>query len=306
MAKQHVGFIGVGLMGHGMARNMLEKGYPLTVLGHRNRQPVEDLLARGGKEAASPAELARQCDIVFLCVPSSRQVEELIEGENGILDGARPGLIVVDTTTADPNSTLRLGALLAARDIRLVDAPLARTPKEAEEGRLNVMVGAEPDLFQEIRPVIETFAENIFHIGPLGTGHKIKLINNFIALGNASVVAEAVTAARKVGIDLDALYKLISAGGANSNIFQMVMPWVLNGDISRMQFAIRNAHKDLRYFANMANEAAVVGSVAPAVHQTFSLAAALGHGEEFVPQLVDVLGELNGVPGSRGAKGDDA
>jgi 3-hydroxyisobutyrate dehydrogenase-like beta-hydroxyacid dehydrogenase len=298
MARQHVGFIGVGLMGHGMARNMLEKGHPLTVLGHRNRQPVDDLLARGAKEAGSPAEIARQCEIVFLCVPSSRQVEALIEGENGILQGARPGLIVIDTTTADPNSTLRLGKLLAARDIRLVDAPLARTPKEAEEGRLNVMVGADPDLFHEIRPVLETFAENIFHIGPLGTGHKIKLINNFIALGNASIVAEAVTAARKVGIDLDALYKLISAGGANSNIFQMVMPWVLNGDLSRMQFAIRNAQKDLRYFASMANEAAVAGSVAPAVHQTFSLAAALGHGEDFVPQLVDVLGELNGVAGS--------
>ena len=298
MARQHVGFIGVGLMGHGMARNMLEKGHPLTVLGHRNRQPVDDLLARGAKEAGSPAEIARQCEIVFLCVPSSRQVEALIEGENGILQGARPGLIVIDTTTADPNSTLRLGKLLAARDIRLVDAPLARTPKEAEEGRLNVMVGADPELFHEIRPVLETFAENIFHIGPLGTGHKIKLINNFIALGNASIVAEAVTAARKVGIDLDALYKLISAGGANSNIFQMVMPWVLNGDLSRMQFAIRNAQKDLRYFASMANEAAVAGSVAPAVHQTFSLAAALGHGEDFVPQLVDVLGELNGVAGS--------
>ncbi len=159
------------------------------------------------------------------------------------------------------------------------------------------MVGADPQLFEEIRPVLETFAENIFHIGPLGTGHKIKLINNFIVLGNASIVAEAVTAARKVGIDLDALYKLISAGGANSNMFQMVMPWVMNGDLSRMQFAIRNAQKDLRYFTSMANEAAIAGSVAPAVHQTFSLAAAAGHAEDFVPQLVDVLGEINGVTG---------
>jgi 3-hydroxyisobutyrate dehydrogenase-like beta-hydroxyacid dehydrogenase len=299
MAKQHVGFIGVGLMGHGMARNILEKGHPLSILGHRNRQPVDDLIARGAREAASPAELAQTSDIVFLCVPSSRQVEALIEGENGILAGARAGLIIVDTTTADPNSTLRLGKLVASRGIRFVDAPLARTPKEAEEGRLNVMVGADPELFQEIRPVLETFAENIFHIGPLGAGHKIKLINNFIALGNASIVAEAVTAARKVGIELDALYKLVSAGGANSNIFQMVMPWVLNSDLSRMQFAIRNAQKDLRYFANMANEAQIAGSVAPAVHQTFSLAAALGHGEDFVPQLIDVLSELNGV-GARG------
>lgn len=295
MAHQRIGFIGAGLMGHGMARNILDKGYPLTVLGHRNRQPIDDLVGRGAREASSAAEMARDSDMVFLCLPSSRQVEALIEGEGGLLEGARAGLIVVDSTTADPNSTMRLGQVLAARDIRLVDAPLARTPKEAEEGRLNVMVGAEPQLLEEIRPVLETFAENIFHIGPLGTAHKIKLINNFMALGNACIVAEAVSAARKVGVDLATLHKLISAGGANSNMFQMLMPYVLEGDVSRLQFAMRNAHKDLRYFTHMADEAGMVLNVGTAVHNTLGLANALGHGEEFVPKLADVLSKLNGV-----------
>ena len=293
MAQQRIGFIGAGLMGHGMAKNILAKGYALTILGHRNRQPIDDLVGRGAKEAGSPADVARQSDIVFLCLPSSRQVEALMEGSDGLLAGASDGLIVIDSTTADPDSTLRLGETLAARNIRLVDAPLARTPKEAEEGRLNVMVGAEPQLFDEIRPVLEAFSENIFHIGPLGTAHKIKLINNFMALGNACIVAEAVSAARAVGVDLPTLHKLISAGGANSNMFQMLMPYVLEGDASGLQFAIRNAQKDLRYFNHMADNAAMALSVAPAVHHTLALANALGHGDEHMPKLTDVVGKLS-------------
>jgi 3-hydroxyisobutyrate dehydrogenase-like beta-hydroxyacid dehydrogenase len=129
----------------------------------------------------------------------------------------------------------------------------------------------------------------------LGAGHKIKLIYNFIALGNASVVAEAVTVAAKVGVDLDKLSELVSNGGANSNIFQMVMPWVLEGDISNMQFAIRNAAKDLRYFSQMSLEAKMASPVSPSVLAAFSLAEAMGNGEEFVPKLCDVIADLNNV-----------
>lgn len=290
-----IGFIGVGLMGHGMAKNLLEKGHDLTILGHRNRVPVEDLVARGATEAANPAEVARKTDIIFLCVPSSLHVEAVIQGANGILDGAHEGLIVVDTSTADPDSTLRLAEVLQAKGVRMVDAPLTRTPKQAEEGRLNVMVGASDALFDELKPVIEGFAENIILAGPLGSGHKIKLINNFIALGNAAIIAEAVSLATKVGVDLEKLFELVSSGGANSNIFQMIMPWVLSGDISNMQFAIQNAAKDLRYFAQLSLAAKMVSPISPAVLGTFSLAEATGNGEEFVPKLCDVIARINKV-----------
>jgi 3-hydroxyisobutyrate dehydrogenase-like beta-hydroxyacid dehydrogenase len=295
-----VGFIGVGLMGHGMAKNLLEKGHHLTILGHRNRQPVEDLVARGAVEAATPAELAHSSDIIFLCVSNSVQVEAVIEGENGILSAARKGLVVVDTSTADPDSTLRLAMLLQAKGVRMADAPLTRTPVQAEEGRLNVMVGADLELFAELEPVIACFAENILHVGPLGAGHKIKLINNFIALGNASLVAEAVTAAVKVGVDLGKLFELVSSGGANSKIFQMVMPWVLQGDISNMQFAIANAAKDLRYYSRMVQDAKLSAPVSPAVLGAFSLAEALGEGGEFVPRLCDVIAGINKVDVHKG------
>lgn len=292
---QKIGFIGVGPMGHGMAKNLLEKGHPLTILGNKSRQPVEDLVARGATEALNPAEVARNSDIVFLCVPSSLDVELIIQGADGIIEGAHAGLIVVDTTTADPNSTLRLAALLQAKGVRMADAPLARTPKQAEEGRLTVMIGADDALFAELKPVIECFSENITQVGPLGSGHKIKLIYNFIALGNAAIVAEAVSVAAKVGVDLGKLAELVSNGGANSNIFQMVMPWVLEDDISNMQFAIRNAAKDLRYFAQLSQAAKMVLPVSPAVLGAFSLAEAMGQGEEYVPKLCDVIASVNQV-----------
>ena len=144
MTKQRIGYIGVGLMGHGAARNILQKGYPLTIMGHRNRAPVDDLVALGAQEAATPAEVAGTSDVVFLCLPSTVEVEHTIYGADGVLAGAARGLIVVDSTTADPRSTQRIGADLATRGIRMVDAPLGRTPKEAEAGKLSTFVGGDP------------------------------------------------------------------------------------------------------------------------------------------------------------------
>jgi len=145
MALPRIGFVGIGMMGHGMARNLLAKGYPLTFKANRNRANLDDLLAAGAQEAATSADCARAADIVFVCVTGSPQVEEVVLGPQGLLEAARPGLLVVDASTAEPDSTTRLRGALAARGVPLVDAPLARTPKEAEEGRLNTMVGANPE-----------------------------------------------------------------------------------------------------------------------------------------------------------------
>jgi 3-hydroxyisobutyrate dehydrogenase-like beta-hydroxyacid dehydrogenase len=181
---KRIGFIGAGLMGHGMAKNIV-KGYPLTVLAHRNRTPIEDLLSRGAREAESAQALARDSDIVILCLPSSAQVEALVHAEDGILAGAHEGLVVVDTTTADPSSTEQVAAALTRAGIGFADAPLTRSPVQAHEGKLNTLVGADDATLAEIRPVLETFCENIFHIGPVGAGHKLKLINNFLSQGTA-------------------------------------------------------------------------------------------------------------------------
>jgi 3-hydroxyisobutyrate dehydrogenase-like beta-hydroxyacid dehydrogenase len=178
MAKR-IGFIGAGLMGHGMAKNIVEKGYRLTVLAHRNRTPIEDLLQHGATEAETPAGLARASGIVIMCMPSSVEVELCVFAENGIMAGAHEGLIVVDSTTAEPASSERVARALAAKNIGFAEAPLTRSPKNAEAGRLNTLVGADAATLAAIRPVLETFSDNIFHIGPVGSGHRLKLINNF-------------------------------------------------------------------------------------------------------------------------------
>ena len=210
--KQRIGFIGAGLMGHGMAKNIVEKGYPLTVLGHRNRQPIDDLIGRGAREAKTPKELAQQSDIVITCVTGSPQVEELVFKKDGLLEGLRAGMIVADATTAEPTSTMKVAAAVIEAGARFADIPLIRTPKEAEAGTLGVMVGSDAALLAELKPVLETFANAIFHAGPLGAGHKLKLINNYIALAAAAAAAEGIATAKKAGVDLKALTDIVIVG----------------------------------------------------------------------------------------------
>jgi 3-hydroxyisobutyrate dehydrogenase-like beta-hydroxyacid dehydrogenase len=295
MSKPRIGFIGVGLMGHGAARNILEKGYPLTVMGHRNRGPVEDLLRRGARECASAAELARGSDILFLCLPSSVEVEATVLGPDGVLEGAHAGLIVVDSTTADPNSTRRLGALLRAKGARMADAPLGRTPKEAEAGTLSTYVGGDPEVVAAIRPVQECFADTIVEVGALGAGHTLKLINNFLSIGTCAIIAEAATTAAKMGVDMRKFYEVVSAGGANSRMFQMVAPWLLEGDDSHLKGPLRIAGKDVRFYSRLAEQAQVASFIAQAVNQTLQLCNARGHGDRFLPVLPGILAELNGA-----------
>src|SRR5262245_29241743 len=166
MAAQRIGFVGIGMMGHGMARNLLAKGFPLAFKVHRDRSRTADLLAAGAKEVPTHAALAQSSDVVIICVSGSPQVEDVVLGADGVLQGAHEGLIVIDTSTAEPGSTAKLRAALAAKGATLVDSPLGRTPKEAEEGRLNAIVGADEAMFERVRPVLAAFCENIFHVGP--------------------------------------------------------------------------------------------------------------------------------------------
>ncbi|WP_028795493.1 NAD(P)-dependent oxidoreductase [Thalassobaculum salexigens] len=293
-----VGFAGVGLMGRGMAGNILAKGYPLTVLGHRNRAPVEELTALGAAEAATPKELAAASDIVILCMPNSRVVERVCLGADGIIEGAKPGTLVLDTSTAEPASTKRVAAALAEKGIDFIDTPMTMTPKEAMEGTLNVLVGGPDALVEKARPVLECYARNIFHIGPLGAAHSLKLINNFMSMSMSALVAEAATTARAAGVDLGKLREVVSAGAVNSGMFQKIMAYAVDGDASGLQFAMANARKDVGYYNDIAAEAGLPAPFGSAALQLYTLACATGHGEEHVPLLVDVMAELGGLNGA--------
>lgn len=290
-----VGYIGVGLMGHGAAKNILLKGHALTILGNRNRAPVDDLVAKGAAEVKTPAEVASNSDVVFTCVPSSAEVEKLVLGPNGLLSAAHPGLIHVDSTTADPVSTRRLGADWAARGCAMVDAPVGRSPKEAEEGKLNTFVGGDAETVAKVRPIISCYADTIIEAGPLGSGHTLKLINNFISIGTCAVISEAIGAAAKLGLDLQKVYDVVSSGGANSAMFQMVMPWPLRGDDSRLKGPLRIAAKDMRFYCKLAESAPASAFVAQSISQVYQLALLQGHGEKYMPTLSGIIAELNGA-----------
>jgi 3-hydroxyisobutyrate dehydrogenase-like beta-hydroxyacid dehydrogenase len=296
MDKPRIGFVGVGLMGHGIAKNLVTKGYPLTVRGHRNRAPVEDLLAKGAKEAKTNAELARGADIVFFCVTGAPQVEEIVFGADGIASGARKDTIVVDLSTSEPATTTKMREALAARGVRFIDAPLARTPVEAEQGRLNIMVGADDATFAELRPVLAAFCENIFHAGPAGHGLILKLINNFVAQAICTATAEACAAAAKSGLSIKKLHEVISAGAVNSGLFQMLVGKMLeSGDLSGLKFTLVNAAKDLRYYTHFTESMMIPSIIGEAVHQSLVTANALGFGDKYVPSLIEAQEKLAGV-----------
>jgi 3-hydroxyisobutyrate dehydrogenase-like beta-hydroxyacid dehydrogenase len=295
MSKERVGLIGAGLMGHGMGKNIVLKGFPLTVLAHRNRAPIDDLIAKGATEAKTAREVADKSDIIILCVTGSPQVEDTLHRKDGLLEGLRKGSVVADCSTAEPGSTLRAAEAVHAKGAHFVDTPLTRTPKEAEEGKLAVMTGGDEKVLARIRPVIECFADTIIHAGPLGAGHTVKLINNFIALGTAAVVSEGIAAALKAKVDMKALRDIIMSGGARSLMFERLIKVPLEDDDSAAKFAITNATKDLRYYTSMTENMPLTSFIAEAVHQSFVLAMNRGYKDRFVPRMIDMLCELNGV-----------
>lgn len=282
------------MMGRGMARNLCRKGFPLTVIAHRRRDAVDDLVGMDAQEADSVPELVEGSDVVILCVTGTPEVESVCH-RGGLLAAARPGLIVVDCSTSEPASTEHLAAEFAARGARLADAPLARTPQDAEAGRLNVMVGADDATYAMIEPVLRAFAENIVHCGPVGHGHKMKLIYNFMTQGIAAMIAEALCACAATGVDLRKYAELVAAGGANSGIFQLIVPKALEGDLTGLQFSIANARKDLRYYTHLTEAAGVPSLLGEAAHQSFVLASALGFDERLVPSLIEAQERLTGV-----------
>ena len=295
--SETVGFVGLGLMGHGMARNIVEKGYPLLALAHRNRKPLEDLITRGAVEAANLADLASKVSVVFLCVTGSREVEAILRGPEGLAAHLAPGSVVVDCSTSDPTSTVVLAAELAARGIGFADAPLSRTPKEAWAGTLDTMVGADPEVFARIKPILETWAGKIVHIGRVGDGHKMKLLNNFVSLGYAAIYSEALVLAAKVGISPETFDSVIRGGRMDCGFYQTFMGHTIEGNREAHRFTLANGLKDLSYLESMADAAKLANPIGNAVKNAFAggVAASGGGPEDYVPHLVDFIAAVNGT-----------
>lgn len=287
--KQRVGFIGLGAMGAGMAANIIKGGYPLTVMAHRRREAVERLLAMGASEVSTPADLAANADIIILCVTTSAVVEQIVLGDDGLLAGMEKPFLLIDCGTSQPESTAMLGDKLTEKGCTMMDVPLGRSAAAAEAGTLNMMAGGTEQSFIRAQPLLETMSENLFHVGDLGVGHKIKLINNAYSMSVACLIAEAVKTASSAGVDLKLLYDVMTAGPNRSEFFDWMMAAPLSGDESKLQFSLQNGLKDITYFNAMADAAGVDASLPRAAQSILDKTVSAGHGGANVPGLSRVL-----------------
>ena len=293
-SSETIGFVGIGLMGQGMAKNLIEKGYPLSTIAHRNRKPLEDLVARGATEAASLEDLASRSSIIFLCLTGAPEAASVIAS---LKPGLKPGTVIVDCSTGEPTVTARLATEMAGIGVDYADAPLGRTPKEAWEGTLDCMVGASDAVFSRLEPVIDAWAGKIVHIGDVGAGHKMKLLNNFLSLGYAAIYSEALAMAAKVGIPIETFDSVIRGSRMDCGFYQTFMGYSLDGNRDAHKFTLSNGYKDMRYVETMANAAGVASNVSSAVKNSFAMAVATGGdgAEDYVPHLVDFVARANGI-----------
>ena len=283
-----IGMVGIGLMGHGIASNLVKHGHELVLLEHPGNQPLDTLKAAGATSVAGARELASRVQTVILVVTGSPQVEAVLTGAGGVLEGLKPGSIVIDCSTAIPSSTVRMAQAVNAAGSRFIDAPMTRTPKEAAEGRLNLLVGGDSGLLEEVRPVLECFAENITHVGPVGAGHGMKLLHNYVSLGMVTLLAEAAACANKSGVAPEAFVEVLAKGGGGGIALERLKPYLLAKDVGGLRFSIANACKDLGYYQTMASDANAQRSVATAVLCTLQDALVRAP-EALVPELVGLL-----------------
>ena len=295
MSRQAIGFIGLGLMGSAMVSRLQDQGYQLTVIANRSRTAVDRAVGRGAGEASRYRELAAASDIVMLCVDTSDTVESCMRGDDGVIAGLRPGAIVVDFGTSLPASTRALGAEVEAAGGGMLDAPLGRTPAHALEGKLNIMAAGDRAVWERAAPVLKDVGENVFHLGDLGAGHTVKLLNNFLGMTTANAVAELFAAADLAGVDRQNVYDVISAGPLRSMMMDFVSEYALKGNPAVLEFAIKNGAKDMGYYAQMLEDAGASSGVAACPFRSMRDAIADGHGEAMVPVMLDHYRKRFGV-----------
>ena len=289
-----IGFVGLGLMGHGMATNIVAKGYQLTVIAHRTRVALEDLVAKGATEATDMQDLARKSDIILMCLTGSPEVASVVAQ---LKPGLAQGTVLIDCSTGEPTVTERLARDLAEIGVDYADAPLGRTPKEALAGTLDCMVGATPEVYARIHPVIATWAAKIVHMGAVGDGHRMKLLMNFMSLGYGALYAEILTLSQKVGISIAQFDSVIRGGRMDCGFYQTFMGYALDGNREAHRFTLSNAYKDMRYVEAMANAATMATTLSSAVKNSYALAMATGGNgpENYVPHLPDYIARANGL-----------
>ena len=288
---QTVGFIGLGAMGRGMASNCARKGFKLVVFDI-NPEPVTDLVKLGARAAKSIADVAKSCSIIVTVLPTGREVDQIVMGIDGLFANAKPGTLVIDLSTIDPETTDKMHAEGKRLGMKAVDAPIGRLAWHADRGESLFMVGAEPADFEVVKPLLEAMGTTIHHCGAAGTGTRTKLINNYLAIISCQLNAEALALSQRFGLDLATTLDVIHGTTATNG--QLKINWpnkVLAGDTSP-GFTIDLAHKDLSLIMGAANAARVPLPVAAAAREMFSAARARGYGGQDFSAMGDVMCDL--------------
>ena len=285
--ESRIGFVGLGLMGSAMVGRLQDCNYQLTVLGNKDRTGLDQALARGALEAASGVDLAKKSDVIMLCMGTSDQVEERILGEQGIISGLSSGKIIIDFGTSLPSSTKEISIKIADTGAVILDAPLGRTPHHAKDGLLNIMASGDKDAFDAVRTILENLGENVFYLGDLGTGHTIKLMNNFFGMTIANAMAEVFAVADAAGVSRETVYKVISAGPLHSSMMDFISAFGLEGDKSKLEFAIKNAFKDVSYYRLMTQNLGINSIMSESASKALSQANDDGYANAMVCEMID-------------------
>jgi 3-hydroxyisobutyrate dehydrogenase-like beta-hydroxyacid dehydrogenase len=286
---RRVGLVGVGLMGSGIAQNIVKHGHQLTILDHPGNQPVGALLAAGATAVSDLTALAAEVDVLILCVTGTPQVEAVMLGDKGALASLRPGTVVIDCSTAVPDSTTKVAQAVLAKGGKFLDAPMTRTAKEAAEGRLNLLVGGDAEVLASCLPLLRCFAENITHVGGIGAGHAMKLLHNFVSLGTVALLCEAAACAQRAGVSPEVFVDVLAKGGGNGVALERVKPKLLTGSTDSLKFSMANAKKDLGYYNDMAEQSSASHDIAQAVEKLLTHGIDTFGPDRMVLDLVEAL-----------------
>jgi len=288
-----LGFIGLGIMGRPMAKNLLKAGYALVV-HNRSQGAVQELVGLGAKAEGSPEAVAREVPVIILMLPNSPDVEQVVLGPQGLLGGVRAGQTVIDMSTISPIVSQTVGAALAAKGVRMLDAPVSGGEKGAVEGTLSIMVGGEPAVFQEMLPVFQAMGKTITHLGPLGSGGFTKLANQIIVAINLTALAEALTLAAKAGLDIELTLKALGGGLAGSRCLDQKTPNYLAHEF-KPGFKIDLHYKDLGLIMDAARALGVPLPTTAVVQELFGAVRVRGGGGLDHSGVITLLESLAGI-----------
>ena len=287
MTKPKIGFIGLGLMGAAIVSRLQDLQYSVTVCANKSRPKIDAAVARGAIEVMTARNVAEQSDIIMLCMDTSASVEARVRGSDGLISGLKPQAVVIDFGTSIPNSTRALGSEVTASGGFYLDAPLGRTPTHALEGKLNIMASGDKLAFDAVFDVLQDLGENVFHLGALGSGHTIKLINNFFGMTVANAMAEAFAIADVAGVDRAQMHSVMAAGPLHSGMMDFVKAYAVDNDPNQLAFAIKNAAKDVGYYTRMAQDAGVESFMSQGTLTALTAATKQGRADDMVSQMID-------------------